>query len=78
MNKLIFLFVLSGCGSVVGLQTANLAINIPGYKNQLQGEAEERKACVAEKRCSPYYYDKNSGVWLTHRYSDEELRATGK
>jgi hypothetical protein len=67
-----FLCCLGSC-SAVGIQAANLAYNIPGYKEQLQIEAEERKTCVINKDCSAYYYDKESGAWLTHRYSTEEL-----
>lgn len=62
----------SSCSSI-GIQAANLAYNIPGYKNQLQKEAAEREICVKEKRCSAYYFDTTTKIWTTHRYSKEEL-----
>lgn len=71
MNKLLLLATLTGCSSV-GMQTANLALNVPGYKNQMEMEEKERITCLKEARCISFW-DAESKIFLVHKITPEEF-----
>ncbi len=71
MYKIFLLLSITGC-SGVGMQAASLALNVPGYKNQMEMEEKDLSKCMSEHQCVSFW-SPESKIYSIHKITEEEL-----